>query len=257
MTFHTGVIYHTPLDQAMSAVSLTRRMTSSTSAHQFPQENEKIIIKAGTPYVHVTTTDRWTNVDTDKYVHRVKGNVSALGKGFYTYPASEINTTNAESLSTLLQWLHFNARDEKEMRTELEKVRIVTVRPKYNVRAWEPNKLPQGEEITKMEDTLSAQRKLDFLAIVDSSHSREAAWLKAEIKPEILPGMTIPTDRPVKVKIAIELKEDGLPMKWLVKSVRPLTENEVELYVEHIWEAHSNMTPTGISNTFKSDQITN
>lgn len=60
--------------------------------------------------------------------------------------------------------------------------------------------------------------------------------VESGIKPEILPGMTIPTDTPVKVKIAIELKEDGLPMKWLVKSVRPLTENEIDLYVEYIWE---------------------
>ena len=234
MTFRTNVIYRAPLGQA-SAVSLTRRVAPSTSATHFPQEDEKIIIYAGAPYLHVTTTDRWANVDTDEHVYRVPGNVNALGKGFYTYPASEIDTTNGKSLSKLLQWVNFNAEDEEEMRNELkEKVRIVTVRPKYNVRAWKPKILPQEQEITEMENKMSAQNKLDFLAIVDSS-SYETAWLKAKIQPQILPeGGTIPTDTQVKAKI--ELKEDGLPMDWLVKNVRILTTDEIDLYLKEVWK---------------------
>ena len=240
MNFYINVIYHAPLDLA-SPVSLTRRMISSNSNTQFPPKDDMTIIPSGTPYVHVTTTERWMNVDEDTYVNRVPGNVNALGKGFYTYPASLIENANGKTLSKLLQWVHFaNDEDKEAIEIELrEKVRIVTVSPKYNVRAWEPKKLPGGSEIDNIENELSSKNQLNFLAIIanDDSGWPEVAWLKAIVDTtiEVKEGEVFPTD--LQVMAGIKVVEDELPIDWLDKNVRNLTENEINLYLKYVFGA--------------------
>ena len=230
MSFRTNVIYLALLDGA-SAVSPTRRVTSNSL-----QEEMKIIL-AGTRYVHVTTTDNWKNIDNDSQVKRKKGRVNALGSGFYTYPGNVMDNADGARLATLLQWTNFDADDENQMRQQLQIVRIVTVSPMYNTRAWEPNILPQKDEITAIEKEMSKDKTLNFLAIIapdTSGLGKETAWLKAiVVNPDVVPeGETFPTA--VQVNARIKLEEDGLPMDWLVTdNVRQLTPGEIELYIEY------------------------
>ena len=141
MNFYFNVIHHASLDLA-SPVSLTRRMVSGNSIIQFPREVEMTIIPSGAPNVPVTTTERWMTVDEDICVNGVPGNVNEFVKEFYTDPASLIHDANGEELSRLLHWVQFEDDSNPEaIRIELrENVRIVTVSPKYNVRAWKPKK---------------------------------------------------------------------------------------------------------------------
>ena len=167
-------------------MSPTRRMISNS-----PQEEEMEIILAGTPYVHVTTTDNWKNIDNDSRVKRARGKVNALGSGFYTYPGNVMDNADGARLATLLQWTNFDADDENQMRQQLQIVRIVTVSPMYNTRAWEPEILPQKDEITAIEKKMSSDKTLNFLAIIapdTSGLGKETAWLKAMVvNPDVVP----------------------------------------------------------------------
>ena len=239
MSFRTNVIYLAPLDGA-SAVSPTRRMVSN-----FPQKEEMEIILAGTRYVHVTTTHNWKNIDNDRQVKTAGGKVNALGSGFYTYPGNVMDNADGARLATLLQWTNFDAEDENEMFQQLQTVRIVTVSPMYNTRAWGPKILPGANEITAIETKMSSDKTLNFLAIIAPQAKygevKETVWLKAEVvnpkvvNPKVVPeGETFPTA--VQVNAGIKLAKDVLPMYWLVTDdVRQLTQDEMELYVDKVF----------------------
>ena len=183
-----------------------------------PREEEIEIIPSGKVYLHVTTIDRWINVDQDSQVKRVPGMVNALGKGFYTYPQSAIMP---DRLSELIQWAQIEAEDEKEMESELKKVRIVAVYPKHNVWVWIPQgTLPQGPTLDGLLTQLSGERKLKFLAITLADKSQETVWLKANVEQGIV----------------YYPKEDSLPMDLLVtQSVRGMTGAEINKYIKDVW----------------------
>jgi hypothetical protein len=204
------------LDQT-NAVSLTRRMLANAATWP-PRKEEIEIIPSGKVYLHVTTIDRWINVDQDSQVKRVPGMVNALGKGFYTYPQSAIIPNR---LSELIQWAQIEAEDEEEMRSELRKVRIVAVYPKHNVWVWIPQgTLPQGAILDGLLTKLSGERKLNFLAITLAGNSQETVWLKANVEQGIV----------------YYPKEDSLPMDLLVtKSVRRMTDAEIDKYIQDVW----------------------
>ena len=234
MSFRTNVIYLALLDGA-SAVSPTRRVTSNSL-----QEEMKIIL-AGTRYVHVTTTDNWKNIDNDSQVKRKKGKVNALGSGFYTYPGNVMDNADGARLATLLQWTYFDAEDKNEMFQQLQIVRIVTVSPKYNTRAWQPKILPGANKITDIETKMSSHKTLNFLAIIAPQAKygevTETVWLKAMVvNPDVVAkGETFPTAVQVNAGIWLEEK-DGGPMDWLVtENVRQLTQGEMKVYTDHVF----------------------
>ncbi|CAB4032412.1 Hypothetical predicted protein [Paramuricea clavata] len=185
-----------------------------------PPKNEIKSINSGKVYLHVTTIDRWGNVDQASQVKRVPGMVNALGRGFYTYPQSAIIP---DRLSVLIQWAHIDAEDEEEMRSELKKVRIVAVYPNRDVPVWIPQgtlTLPPGSNLDKLLTNLSNDRKLNFLAISLPGNSQETVWLKTKVEQGIV-------HYPM---------EDSLPMDFLViDSVRGMTDAEIKKYILDVW----------------------
>ena len=193
-----------------------------------------VIILAGTRYVHVTTTDNWKNIDNDSQVKTEKGKVNALGSGFYTYPGNVMDNADGARLATLLQWTNFDAEDENELFQQLQIVRIVTVSPKYNTRAWEPKILPGANKITATEKEMSKYKTLIFLALIAPDKYGVG---KETVNPDVVPkGETFPTAVQVNAGIWLEEK-DSKPMDWLVtENVRQLTPGEMKVYIDHVFE---------------------
>jgi hypothetical protein len=186
-----------------------------------PPQEEIATIPAGTVYVHVTTVTNWPV--NQQEIKRKKGYINALGRGFYTYPKNVVDSDKS-IFTTFISWakLDWDPETKQEMKKALQDVRIVEVSPKTDVKVWEPQgTLPVPKSLDEKLTTLSKQDQLKFLAITEPSKSKETVWLNAVWLND--------------KGIARYPVEDETTIEYLKTTVRPMTEQETNTYVNSIF----------------------
>ncbi|XP_028412166.1 uncharacterized protein LOC114534889 [Dendronephthya gigantea] len=199
-----------------------------------PKQEDIGEIPAGTLFGHCTSKWRWNTASADIDIKRTKGNVNAVGKGFYTYHWQLIEKSDF-IFSQFIGWsnVEFSNEDPKteadflKIRDDLKQVRIVEVKTTKNVPFWKSKKIVTSAD--KILSFLSNQGQLNFAAIdVVKPGMEETVWLNAKLINSANNIWRYPV-------------EDSSKFEYLEGNIREMTESEIDRYIHLMKEKKISM----------------